>query len=293
MSKKRRLSIKWGIMIVVAGLVVIQTGAFADQHGLGFPFEPSEVINELMSFGIPEWSQDNPDEDHCGIDLIPKYDPFPFNFNRLHKVKVVAPTEGTIRAIWAFDSGDDGVEKNKDICVILEMNEHWSIILMFEPKTRDSLRGAVEEQVRSITVKAGQYVKKGDEIGYLIVGGTERYYPHVHYALMYKESDKPYSYFEVLSDIDAVPNLDPREIGLPRRGFGSPWNPKKLDLPKGSTAAFFCPYEFSTPLVKNIFHRILENSEFPCGPCLGKCSCVCIYDRCCDGKCWPDDCDNR
>jgi hypothetical protein len=142
MGKKRRLSIKWGIMLVIVGLVVIQTEAFPGEPGLEFPFAPSEVINELRSFGVPGWG--TAEEDHFGIDLIPSYKPFPFNFKLLHKVKVVAPTEGTIRAIWVFDSGDQGVAANKDICVILEMNRYWSIILMFEPKTSDFLRGAVE-----------------------------------------------------------------------------------------------------------------------------------------------------
>jgi hypothetical protein len=65
-------------------------------------------------------------------------------------------------------------------------------------------------------------VKTGDEIGYLVVG-EPNYYPHVHYALMYKDSEEYNSYFEVMSDIDSVPNFHPDDIpgGVPRKGPGS------------------------------------------------------------------------
>jgi hypothetical protein len=303
MGKKRRLSMKWGILLVIAGLLVIQTEAFSDEPGLGFPFEPAAVIKELMSFGIPAWGP--AEEDHFGIDLIPRYQlpskfpsvrPFlPANPRATQKVKVVAPTGGTIKAILAFDSTDKEVEGNKDICVLLEMNSNWSIILMFEPKTSPLLRGAVEEQIRSITVKAGPYVKKGDEIGYLVVGGTENEYPHVHYALMYKHSDANYG--QLFFDNVPIPNFHPDEIqpegmvgGIPRTGHGSPWNPVRLILPNGYTTAFFCPYEFSSPETKDIFDGILENTAFPCGPYLGKCNCVCIYHRCYNDQCWHEGC---
>lgn len=291
MGKRRRLSIKRGIMLVIVGFVLIQTEAFPYEPGLEFPFEPSSVINELMSFGVPAWG--TAAEDHFGIDLIPNYQSSLFppisKLGSIQKVKVVAPTEGTIRGIWAFDSTDEGFEGNKDISVILEMNGYWSIILMFEPKTSEFLRGAVEEQIRSIIVKAGQYVKKGDEIGYLVVGGSEDKYPHVHYALMYKHIETSYGQ---LFDNVPVPNFSPDQIqpegmvgGVPRKGHGSPWDPVRLNLPDSRTAAFFCPYEFSSPKAKSIFDRILINTAYPCGPSLGKCNCVCIYDRCCDGQC--------
>lgn len=296
MGKKGRLSIKWVIMLVIVGSVVIQTEAFPYEPGLEFPFQPSSVINELMSFGVPAWG--SCEEDHFGIDLIPYYRSIlflnPIKSKFIQKVKVVAPTEGTIRGIWAFDSIDTGVEGNKNISVILEMNGYWSVILMFEPKTSERLSGAVEEQINSITVKAGQYVNKGDEIGYLVVGGTELYYPHVHYALMYKHSDVSYGQ---LFDNVPVPNFSPDEIqpegmagGVPRTGYGSPWKPVKLNLPSPYTAAFFCPYEFSSPKAKSILDGILQNTAYPCGPCLGKCNCVCIYHRCCDGQCCDEGC---
>ena len=263
-----------------------------EEPGLGFPFKPYTVIKELMSFGIPAWGP--PEEDHFGIDLIPRYQvsplpPIPSKSKVIRKVKVVAPTDGTIRGIFGFD-GD--IVGTKDICVILEINLNWSITLMFEPKT--SPGRPVEAQIRSITVKAGQTVKKGDEIGYLVVGGNENSYPHVHYALMYKHTETNYGQ---LFDNVPVPNFRPEEIqpegmsgGVPRTGHGSPWDPVKLILPSPYTAAFFCPYEFSSPTVRGIFEGILKNTEFPCGPCLEKCNCVCIYNRCCNGKCWSEGC---
>jgi len=263
-----------------------EINSLPDEPGLGFPFEPFTVINELMSFGVPEWG--TAEEDHFGIDLIPRYQsssPRPFlpTKPKIRKVKVVAPTEGTIRFIVALDADIKGT---KDICVILEMNSNWSINLTFEPKCSAGL--PAEEQIRSITVKAGQYVKKGDEIGYLVVGGTKDEYPHVHYALMYKHRETTYG--QLFDNNVPIPNFSPDEIGVPRTGHGSPWDPVKLILPSFYTVAFFCPYEFSSPRAKRIFDYILNNTAYPCGPCLGECNCVCIYDRCCNDKCWKEGC---
>ena len=103
-----------------------EINSLPDEPGLGFPFEPFTVINELMSFGIPAWGP--PEEDHFGIDLIPRYQssfrPFLPANPKVRKVKVVAPTEGTIRGIFALDADIKGT---KDISVILEMNSNWSI----------------------------------------------------------------------------------------------------------------------------------------------------------------------
>ena len=250
-----------------------------DEVGLSFPFYPPFVIKELRSFGVPGWQEEGePPEDHFGIDLIPYYGEDLKWGKRPNKVKVVAPTDGVIRGIWAFDSTD--AEGNKDICVFLEINAYWSVFLMFEPKS--SPGRLVEEQVKSITVKAGQEVKKGDEIGYLVVGeGVNEKYPHVHYALMYKNvpegKDLALSYFEILRDIIPVPNLHPSSI--PEEVW--PWDPQPLTLPDGFSAAFFCPYEFSSPRARAVFDHVLSNTRFPCGPELGDCGCICIYDGVC------------
>jgi hypothetical protein len=250
--------------------------ALPDSPGLSFPFDPPQGIKELKSFGVPDWGEIG--EDHFGIDLIPYYGSDLRSGKRTQKLKVVAPTDGNIRGIWGFDSGES--EGNKDICVILEINEHWSVILMFEPKS--SPGRLVEEQVKSITVKAGQQVKKGDEIGYLVVGeGVNEQYPHVHYALMYKDvvedRDVALSYFEILRDVVAVPNLHPSSI--PETVW--PWAPGSLTLPAGYWAAFFCPYEFSSERAKTIFDKVLSNSIYPCGSELGDCGCICIYEGAC------------
>jgi hypothetical protein len=245
-----------------------------DEQGLSFPFDPPSVIVRLMSFGVPDWNQGLPYEDHFGIDLIPFYD-YPNTGGAITRVRVVAPTDGVVRGIWGFDSDDPA--GNKDICVFLEINAYWSVILMFEPKCRSG--APVAEQVRSISVKAGQTVHKGDEIGYLVVGeGFNRFkhYPHVHYALMYKSSST--SYWEILNDIDPVPNLRPTDI--PEQVW--PWAPLELTLPGSYTAAFFCPYEFSTPRAKAIIEYVFNNSVFPCGPELEDCGCICIYNGKCD-----------
>jgi len=246
-----------------------------DEPGLGFPFDPPRVIEELRSFGVPQWGP--PEEEHFGIDLIPDYKSPSFPLRRsIHKVKVVAPTAGTVWAIFAFDSTE--APGNKDISVILEINSFWSVILMFEPKSSPGL--PVKEQVRSITVKAGQQMKKGDEIGYLVVGEGIGGYPHVHFALLYKHSWT--SYMDIFRDIVSVPNVDANELGVPVTGPGSPWEPYELDLPNGSVAAFFCPYEFSSPRAKHILDYVLNNTEYPCGPLLRKCNCVCIYNSKCN-----------
>jgi len=246
-----------------------------DEPGLGFPFDPPKVIEELMSFGIPQWGP--PEEEHFGIDLIPHYESPFFPLRKfIRKVKVVAPTAGTVRAIFGFDSTE--APGNKDIAIILEINSFWSVIFMFEPKSSPGL--PVKEQVRSITVKAGEDVNKGDEIGYLVVGEGIGGYPHVHYALLYKHSLT--SYFDILRDIVSVPNVDAKALGVPVTGDGSPWEPLELFLPNGSVAAFFCPYDFSSPRAKHIFDYVLYNTEYPCGPDLGKCNCVCIYNGECN-----------
>jgi len=248
---------------------------FPDEPGLGFPFDPPRVIEELRSFGIPQWGE--PEEEHFGIDLIPDYKSPSFPWRKsTRKVRVVAPSAGTIWAIFALDSTE--APGNKDISVILEINSFWSVILMFEPKSSPGL--PVREQVRSITVKAGQQVKKGDEIGQLVVGEGIGGYPHLHFALLYKHSST--SYMDIFRDIVSVPNVDANDLGLPVTGPGSPWEPCKLDLPNNSLAAFFCPYEFSTPRAKQIFDYVLNNTEYPCGPGLGKCNCVCIYNSTCN-----------
>lgn len=251
--------------------------SLTDEPGLGFLFVPYRDINELQSFGIQPWGVD--EEEHFGIDIIPLYQSADYQEGHPPKrVKVVAPADGTIRLIAALDSPEDEAPGNKDIAIIIEMNSYWSIILNFEPKS--SPGKPVQEQIRSIGVQAGQEVKKGDNIGYLVVGEGIGGYPHVHYALMYKHPSV--AYWSILQDIVPVPNLDPEILGVPRTGPGSPWEPEELILPAGAEAAFFCPYEFSSDRAKHIFENIIDNTQYPCGPILGKCSCICIYDNICE-----------
>ncbi len=247
--------------------------ALADEPGLGFPYARPALIGGLASFGITPWGEE--DEEHFGIDIIPYYDGLPGPTGRTpRKMTVIAPTAGTIRAILAFDSTEI---ENTDIAVILEINEFWSVILMFEPKS--SPGRLVRQQVRSITVKAGQKVMKGDKIGSLIVGEGFGGYPHVHMALLYK--NPTVSYFDVLRDIVPVPNLNAETMGIPVSGPGSPWDPVELSLPDSHQAAFFCVYQFSSPRSRRIFEHILDITEYPCGPRLGKCDCICIFDNSC------------
>lgn len=260
-----------------ARLPVHEIMSLANDPGLGFPFAPVSVIAELRSFGITPWG--DPDEEHFGIDLIPYYGSSSTAARKsFHKVKVVAPTAGIIRAIWSFDSTD--APGNIDIAVILEINSFWSVILMFEPKSAPGRPVAM--QVRSIKVKAGQHVDKGDMIGFLVVGeGIGEEHPHVHYALLYKDSS--IYYFDVLQDIVPVPNLDAADAGIiAPAGLGSPWDPTELTLPGSSQAAFFCPYQFSSPRAKQILEHVIDNTENACGVALSPCACVCIFNNLCE-----------
>jgi hypothetical protein len=146
------------------------------------------------------------------------------------------------------------------------MNDYWYIVCNLEPQSvSDAINRA---QSDSIVVREGDPVRRGELLGYLVVGSSSvrpGSYPHLHFGLFYKNPT------DTLEDIARHQEDFRRSNGTdlaPIIGPGSPWQPRDL----GIETTFYCPYEYSRDRTKAIYDGLLKraaNGDY--------CDCVCAY----------------
>jgi hypothetical protein len=224
---------------------------------LAFPFADPSVLTRAYCYGLYPWSSQG--ETHNGVDLVPAYADLAATL-KTRKVGIVAPYSGTIDQIVASTTG----AQLKSWLVLIRMNAYWYVAMAFEPQTQDA--AVLEEQANNFLVQPGQTVKKGDLLGYLVLGNIATgQYPHVHLSILYK------------NPADTVAGLfaNPLAIAVndgtslpPVSGQGSPWEPEDLNLP----STFFCPYVYSSANVRSTIDHVPRYSATG-----GPCSCVCAY----------------
>lgn len=220
--------------------------------GLGFPFKNANPVVDIRSYGISPWGGEPV---HNGIDLI--VDNTGENLSVGDRVPVISPADGTVLDVLHFDNPhepDPGLRRQT--LVIIEINPSLLVTLTFEPKTADP--ALHREQANAISVDIGQTVRKGQEIGHLIVGegsGTGSGNPHIDYRLLLKEVST------TIGDI-IVSGASHNDVA---------------DLP-----TFLCPYDYSSIRAKALFERIMSKETSACRcPCKypyneGACGTSCI-----------------
>lgn len=259
-------------MVMLFSLIVGCSGGGGDGEsrpdriieGLAFPVRNIADLEEFYCFGLQPWDREGNNEIHGGIDLAAKYSPGSSVTGRVH---IIAPADALVERIIESVSGA-GVET---LIVVLKMNDYWYIICNFEPQTTDP--AIFEEQRRSIAVREGQMVKRGDLIGELVIASVKSgSYPHLHFGFFYKHPDDTLDYIK--ANILLIRRSDGTDLA-PTTGPGSPWEAR--DLNKETT--LFCPYVYSTPSAKAAYDslaQIAANGD--------TCNCICAYNSR-DGDC--------
>jgi hypothetical protein len=212
-------------------------------RGLGFPYKNKKVIRDIRAYGIRPWGSEPV---HNGIDII--VDNTGEILDVGDKVTVVSVVDGTVSAVIPI--GDAGY-----VLVAIAVNPGLFVAYMFEPQTEN-----VDLQIlqrNSIIVSVGQRVKKGQKIGYLIVGEGENGgqafgsgNPHIDMRLLLvdPETIDPDRPIEDLIDMYISHN-------------------DVAQLP-----TFLCPYDYSSVKAKSVYEKILKKFD----PDI-QCKCACRF----------------
>ncbi len=222
--------------------------------GLVLPYEDLSELVEVRCYGVFPWDAAT-NETHGGLDLIARHTDLGPGATR--KVGLVAPASGTIYDVRELAKAG----KATAFMLTVKVNDYWFVSMVLEPQNPDP--SIADEQRRSVTVQAGQAVRRGDPIGDLVV--TNVHYPHVHFMIYYKDPNQTYE------DFFANYLLIPRNQGddlPPTSGPGSPWAPEDLRIP----STLFCPYVYSERLSRARIDQILKQSYDGT-----VCRCVCAY----------------
>jgi hypothetical protein len=242
-----------------------QINGTGDETGLRLVYSDPNELTEIHCYGLHPWSDEG--ERHGGIDLKPIYvdlDP-----GETRYAEVVAPASGDVTRIFEGTTGA-GAESR---IVILEMNPFWYAILVFEPQSLDPT--VIQEQENRLDVQVGDHVNRGDRIGDLVIRNVmENRYPHIHFSLLYKDPAVPME--TLFADPDSIHRSDGNDL-VPTTGPGSPWDP--VELVDIESAAFFCPYVYSTPEAQQVMDNV---PKYNVNGVL--CDCVCAYNSL-DGDC--------
>jgi hypothetical protein len=250
--------------------MLARSRSLPDNPGLRFPYDDPYDVFEVRCFGLHPWSDEG--ERHGGIDIIPHHQNV--RGNRMEKYHIVAPEDAVVDRIVKGTTGASA----RSLTVVLQYNPYWYGLLTFEPQ---SLEEAVfMEQVRSIRVRVGDSVRRGDLIGYLVVCKfIPEIWPHLHYGLLYKQPEHTLDY--IYANYLEIARSDGSDLP-PTTGPGSPWEAKNLGIP----STVFCPYEYSSPRARAYF------DSYPKRSARGDyCPCVCAYNSrdggCGDPTCLP------
>ena len=222
--------------------------------GLVLPYENVSELVEARCYGVDPWD-DVTREVHGGIDLIPRHTDL--GPGQTRKVGLVAPASGTISDVRELSKAG----KADAFMVTVKVNDYWFVGMVLEPQNLDP--SIADEQRRSVAVRAGDTVRRGERIGDLVV--TNVHYPHVHFMIYYKNPQQTYE------DLLANYILLPRNQGdslPPTAGPGSPWAPEDL----GTPSTLYCPYVYSVRSSRLRMDQILKQSYDGT-----VCRCICAY----------------
>lgn len=215
-------------------------------RGLGFPFRELKVIRDMRVYGIRPWGFEPV---HNGIDFI--VDNTGEVLEVGDKVTVIAISNGIVKGVMPM--GDEG-----SILLVVEVNPALYVAYNFEPQTANLNLRAL--QANSIKVVAGQHVKKGQKLGYLVVGEGENGgsafgsgNPHIDMRLLLVDP--------AMLDPDA-PLEDLISLAFSHNAIDQ--------LP-----TFLCPYDYSSTRAKYAYEKILGKFD-PDTQC--KCPCRFSYN---------------
>ncbi len=225
-----------------------------DQNSFLLPYENTSILVEARCYGVYPWD-DAGIETHGGIDLIPQH--IDLGPNEARKVGLIAPASGTIYDVREMAKAG----KASAFMVTVKVNDYWFAGMVIEPQNYNP--SIVDEQRSSITVQAGQAVRRGDRIGDLVA--TNVNYPHVHYTIYYKDPGQTYE--DLIANYTTLPRNQGDNLP-PTTGPGSPWEPENLGIP----STVFCPYVYSSPDSKLRMDQILKQSHDGT-----VCACICAY----------------
>ena len=198
--------------------------------GIGFPFTESGKIREIRAYGIAPWGGEPV---HNGIDII--VDNTGESLNVGDRIQVVSPVDGTVSAVLHLENPHNP-ETSQWILVVIEVNSSLWVTLSFEPQTANPDLNLTQSE--SISVSAGQLIKKGEEIGYLVVGegggGLGSGNPHIDLRLVLKGPST------IISDL--------LETGASHNDIAN--------LP-----TFLCPYDYSSNHAKALHEEVLVKAD--------------------------------
>jgi len=156
------LAIALGIIIPILPFMLHWNPAYGEPS-IDFPIAEPLNITRLSAYNTPNWGQ--PGKFHNGIDLVIE-----------NATMIISPCFGTILNINTnanpYQPGLMMIQVN------IKVNLMWTVSLVFEPYSNNTSFNQL--QLSLITVKPGQYVTPGTEIGKLLNGGE---YPHLHYMV--------------------------------------------------------------------------------------------------------------
>ncbi len=215
-------------------------------RGMGFPFKRTNVIREIRAYGIAPWGGEPV---HNGIDII--VDNTGEYLNVGDKVKVLSPVDGIVEAVLHLENPHNPATPQW-ILVVIEVNASLWVTLSFEPQT--AILDLQAEQAESIIVEAGQNVRRGQKIGYLIVGegGGEASgsgNPHIDLRLLLKDT-------ALTIDDLLTADISHNDVS---------------NLP-----TFLCPFDYSSVRSKKMFEKILKKAD-PATQC--QCPCEFPYNE--------------
>lgn len=133
-----------------------------EELNLAAPFD----FNVIDNYMIREFSTDN----HKAIDF--------FSYGGVEAIPFLAMQDSYVMKVEVKKMEQNGSE-NWAVSVIVGLNSKYGMIMVFETFSPDDEIGA--KQTNNIFVKEGDYIKKGDIIGNLIVGDSDS--SHVHFNI--------------------------------------------------------------------------------------------------------------
>ena len=222
--------------------------------GLRLPYASLSELVETRCYGVDPWDEVTK-EVHGGIDLIPRHTDLGSGETR--RVALVAPASGAIHDVRELAKPG----KATAFMITVKVNDYWFVGMVLEPQNLDP--SIADEQRRSISVQAGQAVRRGDRLGELVVSNV--HYPHVHFMIYYKHPDQTYE--DLIASYLLLPRNQDDNLP-PTSGRGSPWAPEDLRIP----STLFCPYVYSEPASKSRMDEVLKQSHDG-----SVCTCICAY----------------
>lgn len=212
-------------------------------RGLGFPFQDTRLISDMRVYGIRPWGFEPV---HNGIDII--IDNTGAVLDVGDRALVISIVDGTVK--WVMPSDERG-----SMMVVVEVNPAVYVTYNFEPQT--TIPGLRALQAGSIQVVAGQRIKKGQKIGYLVAGegedggsATGSGNPHIDLRLLL---------------------IDPAILG-PDPTFEELLGLEFSHNDTGQLPTFLCPYDYSSTHAKYAYEKILKTFDSAT-----QCKCPCRF----------------